>query len=84
MDRDRFDDLDRQRLWLLAQGATVAEVAGVEGYSARHMRRKLANLYRRLGADARVPALVAAARLGLLEDEASGEVRRGDGHGVDR
>ena len=69
MDRDRFDDLDRQRLWLLAQGATVGEVAAAEGYSSRHMRRLLADLYRRLGATGRIPALVAAVRLGLLDDD---------------
>ena len=64
-----FSPLERRWLRSLAEGATVGEVAAAEGYSQRHMRRLLANLYRRLGATGRVPALVAAARLGFLDDD---------------
>ena len=64
----------RERRWLqsLAAGPTVGEVAAAEGYSPRHMRRILAGVYERLGATGRIPALVAAARLGLLDDEPDG------------
>ncbi len=60
---------ERQWLRSLAEGATVVEVAAASGYSARHMRRLLADVYRRLGVTGRVPALVAAAKLGLLDDD---------------
>ena len=61
----------RERRWLqsLAEGATVRQLAAAEGYSPRHMRRMLAGVYERLGATGRIPALVAAARLGLLDDD---------------
>ena len=60
---------ERRWLYLLAEGKTVEAVAAAEGYSPRHMRRLLAKLYQRLGATKRIPALVAAAKLGLLDDE---------------
>jgi len=64
-----FTPAERRWLRLLAEGKTVAAVAAAEGYSARHMRRMLADVYRRLGVTGRIPALLAAAKLGLLDDE---------------
>jgi len=58
-----------ERRWLtaLAQSVTMAELAAAEGYSERHLRRMLADVYRRLGAGGRVEALVRASKLGLLD-----------------
>ena len=76
----RLSPAERRWLGSIAEGATVVEVAAAEGYSERHMRRLLADLYRRLGATGRVPALIAAARLGLLDDEPESSVFDGDGN----
>lgn len=70
--RIRLSPAERQWLRSIAEGATVVEVAAAEGYSERHMRRMLADVYRRLGVTGRVPALVAAAKMGLLDDEEPG------------
>lgn len=58
-----------ERRWLtaLAQGDTMAELAAAVGYSERHLRRMLSDVYRRLGADCRIQALFRAAKLGLLD-----------------
>lgn len=55
--------------WLLelARGGTVVRLAEAYGYSERAMFRKLADLYARLGVGGRAEAVVAAHRLGLLE-----------------
>lgn len=55
-------------LWLhqLASGSTVAEVAAGAGYSERAMYRLLRSLYRELGADGRVEALMIAQTRGWL------------------
>jgi DNA-binding NarL/FixJ family response regulator len=60
-------DGERQWLRLLADGATVAQIAEQSGYSEREMHRRLRTLYRRLGVDGRVPAVVAAVRHGLID-----------------
>jgi len=64
-----------EQRWLtaLAQGSTMVELAAAEGYSERHLRRMLADVYRRLGADGRIQALVRAATLGLLDDSSRTE-----------
>jgi DNA-binding NarL/FixJ family response regulator len=51
----------------LAAGSTVAELASSLGYSEREMFRRLRQLYRHLGTDSKVPALVRAAKWGLLD-----------------
>jgi len=58
--------------WLvsLSQGTTVVRLADEAGYSERAMFRRLADLYSRLGARSRTEALLAAERLGLLDDRA--------------
>ncbi len=71
--RIRLSAAERRRLRSLAEGATVVEVAAAEGYSERHMRRMLADVYRRLGVTGRVPALIAAARMGLLDEDGGTE-----------
>ncbi len=60
---------ETQTEWLrrLAGGMTVANLADGAGYSEREMYRLLAATYRALGVRNRAQALVAAARLGLLE-----------------
>jgi DNA-binding CsgD family transcriptional regulator len=64
-----------ERRWLtaLAQDSTMVELAVAEGYSERHLRRMLADVYRRLGADGRVHAPVRTVTLGLLDDSSRTE-----------
>ncbi len=59
---------DEERRWLtdLANGESVDALAWRNGYSRRTMYRRLSQIYRRLGADRRESALVAAARSGLI------------------
>lgn len=59
---------EEERRWLveLANGESVDALAWRSGYSRRTMYRRLNHLYRRLGADRRERALVAAARAGLI------------------
>lgn len=59
---------DGERRWLvdLANGTSVDVLARRNGYSRRTMYRRLNHLYRRLGADRRESALVAAARAGII------------------
>ena len=59
---------DVERLQLLAEGATVVDLARQVGYSEREMFRLLHNLYRRMGVDNRSEALVKAAQWGLLQE----------------
>lgn len=57
--------------WLraLAAGSTVADLAATHAYSEREMYRLLADLYHRLGVSGRIPALMRAARYGLLDPD---------------
>ena len=57
--------------WLtdLASGRTVISIADESGYSERAMFRRLHELYERLGVNGRTEAIVAAQRLGLLDQE---------------
>jgi DNA-binding NarL/FixJ family response regulator len=59
---------DEEKRWLmaLATGTSVDTLAWRSGYSRRTMYRRLNRVYRRLGADRRESALVAAARAGLI------------------
>ncbi|MFO7549214.1 MAG: hypothetical protein R6X29_10145 [Acidimicrobiia bacterium] len=59
----------REAQWLraLAAGTTVADLAATHAYSEREMYRLLADLYDRLGAGGRIPAIMLAARYGLLD-----------------
>jgi DNA-binding NarL/FixJ family response regulator len=54
--------------WLrvLAEGATVSQLAADVGYSRRQMQRLVSRLYSRLGVKGRTEALQLAERLGLL------------------
>ena len=56
-------------LQMLANGATVADVARDASYSEREMFRLLNRLYRAMGARNRVEAIVMAARAGLLNSD---------------
>ncbi len=60
---------DAEICWLqrLAEGTSVLELAHESSYSERVMYRRLAVLYRRLGASGRTQALVSAARMGLIQ-----------------
>ncbi|WP_370384957.1 response regulator transcription factor [Catenulispora sp. GAS73] len=53
-------------LRLLAGGSTVARVAREAGYSERAMFRLLQTLYRKLGAESRIEAVLRAQELGWL------------------
>lgn len=53
-------------LQLLAEGSTVARVAREAGYSERAMFRLLQTLYRKLGAESRIEAVLRAQELGWL------------------
>ena len=59
---------ERELGWLrlVADGVTVAELARRSAYSEREMYRLLGATYRRLGAETRTEALIAAQRAGLL------------------
>jgi DNA-binding NarL/FixJ family response regulator len=59
-----------ERAWLkaLADGATVADLAGRFAYSERQLYRRLGALYGRLGAGGKTEALLRAERAGLLDD----------------
>ncbi|HEY8200324.1 MAG TPA: hypothetical protein VII47_03125 [Actinomycetota bacterium] len=59
---------DVKRLQLLAEGATVVDLARQVGYSEREMFRLLHDLYHRMGVDNRSEALVKAAQWGLLQE----------------
>lgn len=58
---------EREWLQLLAEGATIVDVAADAGYSERAMYRLLHGLYGRLGVSTRSEAIAWAARRGLLE-----------------
>lgn len=58
------DDLELLRA--LAAGTKVRQLADQYGYSERAIYRRLASLYRRLGASNRAQALLAAVRHGLI------------------
>lgn len=64
-----IDPGSREARWLrqLAGGATVTQLAATNDYSEREMYRLLKRLYERLGVNGRVPALMLAARCGLLD-----------------
>ena len=59
--------------WLraLAAGRTVAELASQAGYSERAMFRLLRSLYREMGVNGKVAALIRAQRLGWLPESGS-------------
>ena len=62
-----LSDWETLALQLLANGATVADVANETKYSERETCWLLHRLYKRIGAGNRIEALVQAARFGLLE-----------------
>lgn len=68
----RPPQLSQQELgWLraLAANRTVAGLARASGRSEREMYRHLASIYKKLGTDTRVEALLRAERLGMLGPE---------------
>ena len=72
-----IDENDQQRLQLLAQGRTVAELADLDGYSEREMFRTLKDLYTRIGVTSRTEAIVWASRYGVLDpSDAAGQSAR--------
>lgn len=67
-----------QLLWLgqLAAGCTVAELAGRAGYSERAMFRILRSLYREMGVESRLEAIMRARDFGWLPEADSSSARR--------
>jgi DNA-binding NarL/FixJ family response regulator len=63
----KVDEADGPWLRLLVEGATVSEMGRQLGYSEREVHRRLRVLYRKLGVDGRIPAIVAAVRQGLVD-----------------
>ena len=63
-----LNDVDVERLRMLARAATVAEIAEQSGYSEREMFRILSALYRLLGVESRTQAVIWAAHHGLLDE----------------
>lgn len=59
-----------QLSWLrqLSTGSTVAQLAGRAGYSEREMFRLLKALYRDMGVEGRIPAILRAQESGWLSD----------------
>ncbi|GAB2772866.1 helix-turn-helix transcriptional regulator [Amycolatopsis magusensis] len=60
------DEQDREVLRLLAEGVTDENAAKTIGVSVRHLRRRVARLMQRLGADSRFEAGAEAVRRGWL------------------
>jgi DNA-binding NarL/FixJ family response regulator len=60
-----------QRSWLrqLADGSTVAQLAGQVGYSEREMFRLLQSLYKKMGVRTRIQAIIRAQDQGWLRAE---------------
>lgn len=67
--RPEIDEDEVDWLVALASGTTVARLADDTGYSERALFRKLHDVYDRLGVTSRAEAIVAAERLGLLDEE---------------
>jgi DNA-binding NarL/FixJ family response regulator len=67
-ERPEMDEEEVEWLEALAAGGTVVGLAEDYGYSERAMFRRLRDLYARLGASNRAEALIAATRLGILEE----------------
>lgn len=67
--RPEIDEDEAEWLVALAAGTTVARLADDTGYSERAMFRRLHDLYERLGVTNRAEAIVAAERIGLLEND---------------
>lgn len=65
--RPEIDAEEVDWLTALAAGTTVTRLADHAGYSERAMFRRLHDLYTRLGVTSRAEAIVAAERLGLLD-----------------
>lgn len=63
---DNFSEEEIVWLQALAGGKSVEEVAWLTGYSRRTMYRRLRPLYRKLGAEGHVQAILAAKDRGLL------------------
>lgn len=61
---------DLHLLRRVAKGATIKTLANELHFSERHVRRLLNQLWEVLQAQSRLPAIVSAARWGLLEDPA--------------
>lgn len=66
----RLSEDDVRWLRALGRGRSVVELACVEGYSQREAFRRLARLYRRMGARNRQEAIALAAQWGVLVPEA--------------
>ncbi|OLB77575.1 MAG: hypothetical protein AUI14_15620, partial [Actinobacteria bacterium 13_2_20CM_2_71_6] len=62
----RLSSDDVRWLRLLAKGGSVARLANSEGYSQREIFRRLAKVYKRMGARNRPEAIALAGRWGLL------------------
>lgn len=67
-DRPLLDPTEVAWIVDLSRGASVVGLADRYGYSERAMFRRLGEVYARLGAANRAEALVAAERLGLLQE----------------
>lgn len=63
----RVKPWEKKWLQMLADGATIAELAQEANYSEREVFRLLHGVYQKLGARSRVEAVVKAARAGLLD-----------------
>ena len=62
-------DREREVLQLLADGRTVADIAGTMGLSAHTVRNHIRRAMKHLGVHTRLDAVVAAARAGILSVE---------------
>lgn len=72
------DVSDEERHWLcmLADGSTIGQLAAESDRSERGMHRLLHDLYARMRVTKRSEAIVLAARMGLLDDQASPQIPR--------
>ncbi|MBO0837547.1 MAG: helix-turn-helix transcriptional regulator, partial [Actinobacteria bacterium] len=63
---------EREVLTMIGRGLSVVGIAGIRAVSQKTVRNHMASIYRKLGLNNRVEAMLFAARIGL-----SGEARAG-------
>lgn len=69
---DRLTARERQVLRLLAQGSTNKQIAADLGIALATVERHVTNIYRKLGANGRADAAVAAVGMGLVTPQPTG------------
>ncbi|MBO0701798.1 MAG: response regulator transcription factor [Candidatus Dormibacteraeota bacterium] len=69
---DRLSPAEREVLALIGRGRSVVEIAGIRRTSQKTVRNHMASIYRKLGLNNRVEAMLFAARIGLSGEAGGG------------